>query len=143
MGAAAIVRCNQVIGQDGAPGQPIVFGTVAVPPSYLAAAVSTGSHPWAYFRKFGIVIRADSPAVRVTIPRAWRHSVAISWGSNVGIASSLRFVSCPPQGPGPWNGYPGGFWLRSATSCVPLVFQAGEREVTLRFAIGRTCGSAA
>src|SRR5262245_31464231 len=85
------VRCNQVIEQTGPPGPRIVFGTVAVPPVYLGRAEATSSRQWPYFRKYGIVIRADSPAVLVTVPKRRRHRVAISWGSNVGIVSSLRF----------------------------------------------------
>jgi hypothetical protein len=130
--------------QSGAPGPPIVLGALAVPPAHLARAVRAGSRPWAYFRKYGLVIRADSPAVLVTVPQAWRRRVAISWGNNVGAVSSLRILSCPPQpGLGSWNGYPGGFWLRSAVGCAPVRFQVGRRAVTLLFAIGRRCSSAA
>jgi hypothetical protein len=36
MVAVTTVHCDQAIQQEGAPRPPIVFGTVAVPPSYLS-----------------------------------------------------------------------------------------------------------
>jgi|SRR5215831_11642750 len=129
------VGCDQIIQQAGPPGGRVVLGVLAAPPAHLERAAPTGTRPWAYFSKYGIAIRADSPAVLVTVPAAWRHRVAIAWGNNAGAASSLRLLTCARQ-LGPWNGYAGGFYLRSASGCVPLVFQIGRRTATLRFAIG-------
>jgi hypothetical protein len=136
------VGCDQAIRQTGAPGGRIVLGVLAVPPARLPRAVPTGSTPWRYFRKYGLAIRANSPAVLITIPAAWRHRAAISWGNNTGAVSSLRLLRCPRQ-LGAWNGYAGGFYLRSASGCVPVLVEIGWRTATLRFAIGRSCSPAA
>jgi hypothetical protein len=135
------VGCDQTIQQKGAPGGRTVLGVLAVPPAHLQKAVPAGSRPWRYFRKYGLAIRAGSPAVVITVPAAWRHRAAIGWGNKIGVVSSLRLLSCPRQ-LGAWNGYAGGFYLRSATGCVPLSVEIGQRTATLRFAIGRSCSSA-
>jgi hypothetical protein len=135
-----IVGCDQVIQQVGPPGGRLVLGVLAAPPAHLEQGAPTGTPPWAYFAKYGIAIRADSPAVLITVPAAWRHRAAIGWGNNIGGVSSLRLLSCPRQ-LGAWNGYAGGFYLRSASGCVPLVFEIGRQTAALRFAIGSgSCG---
>ena len=60
------VGCDQTIQQTGAPGGRIVLGVLAVPPAHLPTAVPSGSRPWRYFRKYGLAIRAGSPAVLIT-----------------------------------------------------------------------------
>ena len=136
------VGCDAIIQQVGPPGGRLVLGVLAVPPAHLEHAAPTATRPWAYFAKYGIDIRADSPAVLITLPEAWRHRAAIAWGNNVGAVSSLRLLSCPRQ-IGAWNGYPGGFYLRSASDCVPLAFHIGRQTATLSFAIGNgSCGPA-
>jgi hypothetical protein len=140
LASPSAVRCDQVITSSrGAPGARILFAVLTVPPAHLPRAAPTGTGPWGYFAKFGPALRANSPAVLVTIPAAWRHRAAIAWG-NVGPVSSLRLLGCPRQ-LGAWNGYAGGFYLRSASGCVPVVFGIGRRTATLRFAIGRGCRS--
>jgi hypothetical protein len=135
------VGCDQAIQQVGPPGGRILFGVLAVPPAVLPGRGGpTGAVPWRYFWKYGLVIRADSPAVLVTIPGAARHRAAIAWGS-VGPASSLRLLSCRQQ-LGPWKGYAGGFYLTSASGCVPVTFAVGRRSVTLVFAVNRRCSAA-
>jgi hypothetical protein len=39
-----------------------------------------------------------------------------------------------------WDGYAGGFYLRSSAACVPLVFHNGDRSTTVLFSVGRRCG---
>jgi hypothetical protein len=135
------VGCDQVIQQVGPPDGRLVLGVLAAPPANLEHAAPTGTRPWAYFAKYGIAIRADSPVVLITVPEAWRHRAAVGWGNDIGGVSSLRLLSCPPQA-GAWNAYAGGFYLRSASGCVPLVFEIGRETATLRFAIGSgTCGT--
>lgn len=138
LGSPRTVGCDQAIQQTGAPGGRILFGVLAVPPARLERAVPTGTRPWAYFRKYGLSIRASSPALLVTIPKEWRHRAAIGWGNDAGAVSSLRLLSCPRQ-QGAWSGYAGGFYLRSASGCVPVMFEVGRRTATARFAIGRSC----
>ena len=91
------VGCDQVIQQVGQPGGRLVLGVLAVPPARLERAAPTATRPWAYFAKYGIVIRAGSPAVLITVPEAWRRRAGIGWGNNLGVFSSLRLLSCPRQ----------------------------------------------
>lgn len=139
-----IVPCDEVILDTKFPyrtgGYRAVLGVVAVPPLYLRQVVLTRSKPWTYWRKAGLVVRAGSPPVRVTVPPAWRTRASITWGNgSVGNhAASLVVASCG----GPANvghAYAGGFYLRSASACVPIVFQVGSRRATIRFGIGRRC----
>jgi hypothetical protein len=114
----------------------------SAPPVHLERATPTDVQPWAYFAKYGIAIRAGSPAVLITVPEAWRQRAGIGWGNNLGVASSLRLPRCPGQ-PGAWDVYVGGFYLRSPSGCVPLDFNLGRQIATLTFAIGTpNCGSA-
>ena len=135
------VGCDQIIQQVGKPGGRLVLGVLAVPPAHQEQAAPTAARPWAYFAKWGIAVRAGSPAVLITVPDAWRHRAGIGWGNNTGVVSSLRLLSCPRQ-LGAWNVYAGGFYLRSPSGCVPLVFQIGRQTATLSFAIGSgNCGA--
>jgi hypothetical protein len=136
------VGCDQIIQQAGPPGGRLVLGVLAAPPARLEHAAPTATRPWAYFAKYGIAIRAGSPAVLITVPAAWRHRAGIGWGNNTGVVSSLRLLSCPRQ-LGAWNAYAGGFYLRSPSGCVPLVFHIGRQTAALSFAIGNgSCGPA-
>jgi len=136
------VGCDQIIQQAGQPGGRLVLGVLAAPPAHLEHAAPTATRPWGYFAKYGIAIRAGSPAVLISVPVLWRHRAGIGWGSNTGVASSLRLLSCPRQ-LGAWNAYAGGFYLRSPSGCVRLVFQIGRQTTTLSFAIGSgSCGPA-
>jgi hypothetical protein len=71
------VGCSQIIQQIGPPGGRPVLGALAVPPTHLEHAAPTGTRPWAYFSKYGIAIRAGSPAVLITVPEAWRRRAAM------------------------------------------------------------------
>jgi hypothetical protein len=92
-----------------------------------------------------VVISAQGPAriyagrvpVSVSVPKAWRSREAITWGDS-GATSTIRIEACPTP-PNVWNGYAGGFHLRSPTACVPLIFRIGTRSATVRFGLGRTC----
>jgi hypothetical protein len=119
----------------------LVLGAVSVPPTYLAQVVPTGETPWAYWRKAGLVVRAGGPAVSISVSPAWRARAAIAWGyGNQGVFDSLRIAGCPgPAGRG--FAYSGGFYLRSHSACLPLVFRVGRRSETVRFGIGRRCGA--
>ena len=63
---------------------------------------------------------------------------AITWGVNVGIVSTLRLPGCRAA-PGTWNAYAGGFYLRSSSACVPLVFDVGHHSAVVRIGVGRRC----
>jgi hypothetical protein len=96
------VGCDQIIAQVGSPVGKVVLGVLVVPPARLAPAVPTGASPWGYFAKWGIAVRAASPAVLMTVPEAWRHRAAIGWGNNSSGENALRLASCPRQ-LGAWN----------------------------------------
>jgi hypothetical protein len=135
------VACDEAIGHEKSgrlDGYRIVLGVVSVPPPYLTQVVPTGSQPWRYWRKAGLGIRAGSrPAVMVSVPKAWRKRVAITWGST-GTVGALRIGRCPPPRTA-WYGYAGGFYIRFPSACVPLIFRVGQRTGTVRFGLGRPC----
>jgi hypothetical protein len=140
--ATRTVGCDQIIQQVNAPGVggKVVLGVLAVPPAQVEAGAPTGTLPWAYFSKWGIAVRTGSPAVLVTVPQAWRNRAAVDWGYGASGMSSLRFLSCPRQ-MGTWNVYAGGFFLRSASGCVPLAIDIGRQTANISFTIGSArCG---
>jgi len=138
---ARTVPCSEIIGQartgtDG--GYRVVLGVVSVPPAYAPQAATHQGGPWPYWRKAGLVIRANDAPVTVSVPRFWRKRAAITWGNGTKIVSSLRIAACPrPEGA--WNAYAGGFFTRARSACVPLVFTIGRRSTTVRFGLGRRC----
>ena len=145
--AVPTIPCGDIIG--GAPsgsayGYRIILGVVSVPPPSLRQVIVTPSDPWPYWRKAGLVIRGTTrmPVV-VSVPTRWRNEVAITWGGNTDIVSSLRFAPCPSGASAAWNAYAGGFCLRRPSLCVPLTFQVGQRSATVRFGLGRPCSSGA
>lgn len=119
----------------------LVLGAVSAPPAYLEQKPSpTRIRPWPYFTKKGLVVRAGrQQPVFVSVVRAWRERAGIAWGyGGHGVFSSLRIAGCPGllnQG----YAYSGGFYLRSRSACVPLLFRVGGRSTILRFGIGRRC----
>jgi hypothetical protein len=138
--APPAVRCDAIIMQvrsGHAGGYRVVLGVVSVPPAFLPQVVPTGNRPWAHWRKAGLLIRGDAQPVSVSFARPWRGRAAISWGTS-GIVSALRFRPCPSSGKA-WNAYAGGFYLRSRSACVPLVFRVGRRSAVVRFGLGRRC----
>jgi len=118
-------------------GERVLFGRVAVPPGYMAQVVSV-SGDWHYWRKAGLLVRAGTKRVSVTVPEPWRNRVAITWGDS-GTVAALRIELCnrPPY---KWNAYAGGFYFRKA-ACVPLVVRVGARSTTIRFGVGVRCPS--
>jgi hypothetical protein len=135
------VSCESVVDLVGSARygeRRITLGVISTPPAYLSQVVPTDRSPWRYFSKAGLLIRGDSPRVSVSVPKAWRSRVRIGWGDGGG--SLLRFAPCPTyDSTKPWNAYTGGFSLRMASACVPLIFHAGKRSATVRFGLGRRC----
>jgi hypothetical protein len=123
---------------DLGAGTQIVFGRVAVSTSYLQMPVPvTADGSWRYWQKRGILIRAGTGPVLVSVPPSWRHRAAITWGAN-GIVGSLMLTACR-QPPDVWDAYAGGIYLRSITSCVPLVFAIGAKSITVRLSVAGRC----
>jgi hypothetical protein len=139
--AVRTVPCSQVIDHPKFPyrsgGYRLVLGAFSVPPAYLRQVVHVGG-TWPYWRKAGLVIRADAPAVTVTVPRAWRSRAAIIWGNAASPVGSLRFASCAGRA-SQGRAYAGGFYLRARSGCVPLVFRVGARSATVRLGVARRC----
>lgn len=117
----------------------LVLGAASVPPAYLAQVVATHDQPWRYWRKAGLVIRSGSEHVTLSVPKEWRSRAAIVWGNGGdGVFSSVRVTGCGSN-PHAGNAYPGGFYLRSSSACLPLIVRVGIRSATVRFGIGRRC----
>jgi hypothetical protein len=145
--AAPTVQCSEIIDSTKWPyignREPryryrSVLGVVSVPPAYISQVVHLRDGAWPYWEKAGLVIRAGRGPVTVRVPLAWRKRAAIMWGGNTGIVSSLRISRCgsnPTRG----NAYAGGFYLRSRSACLPLIFRAGGHSATVRFGLGRRC----
>jgi hypothetical protein len=150
---ASTATCDSVIAQTTFPyatsGYRLVLGVVSVPPAHLPNVYPTHRRPWPYFRKAGLVVRADRGPVVVSVATAWRNRVAISWGGAGG--SALRIAHCSTKyelrdtdangAPKMGNAYAGGFRLRSRSACVPLIFRVGKRSETVRFGLGRRCSA--
>ena len=135
------VPCGQIILRikSGHAGHyRIVLGVVSVPPARLIQVVPTHDRPWAYWRKAGLVVRAGSPPVTVSVPAAWRGRAAITWGNRPGTGSALRLAPCPGAKT-VWNAYAGGFYLRTRSACVPLRVSVAGRSRVVRFGLGRPC----
>jgi hypothetical protein len=118
----------------------LVLDVLSVPPAYMEQVVPTHTRPWAYWRKQGLVVRASGQSVTIVVPRAWRTRAGIAWGyGGHGVFSSLRIAGCGSDA-NVGNAYSGGFYLRSRSACVPLIFRVGTRSATVRFGVGRRCG---
>jgi hypothetical protein len=138
----SFVPCADIILHTRFPersgGYRLVLGSLSVPPAYLRQVVRTGTRPWAYWRKAGLVVRAGTAAVTITVPPAWRARAAITWGNSGQPVSSLRIARC--GGPATvGHAYAGGFYLHTRAACVPVTFQLGNRQSTVRFGVGRRC----
>ena len=137
--ALPTVACDKWIDNvppDRRPGYRVVLGDVGIPPAYLGQSFPTGKRPWRFFEKAGLVIRAGIPPVVISVAAGARNQAAIGWAQS-GTVPALRLASCPLHG---WNAYPGGFYLRASSGCVPLVVQVGARSATVRVGIRRRCG---
>jgi hypothetical protein len=141
--ASPRVPCSDVISQQAsgtADGNRVVLGLVSVPPARIEHGVTSGIAAWKYFSKWGMAIRSHT-AVTVSVPRGWRSRVAVTWGASTAIAASIHFAPCRSTATRsrPWNSYPGGFFMDTPTTCVPLRITVGHHSRTLRFGIGRNC----
>lgn len=132
--------CSLSVGDPPGPtGGRIVLGIISIAPGAdLQPAVRVDQGWWRYWQKTGLEIRAGTQAVTISVPTTWRTRVAITWGVNVGIVSTLRLPGCQTA-PGSWNAYAGGFYLRSSSACVPLIFDVGHRSAVVRIGVGRRC----
>jgi hypothetical protein len=111
----------------------VLFNRVAVPQRNLMQVVRVDG-PLPYWRKAGLLVRANTPDVLIGVPAAWRSRAAITWGDS-GTVRSLRIEPCATHR---WNAYAGGFYVRRP-ACVPLVVRVGERATHVHFGVGRRC----
>lgn len=143
--AAAADGCAVPVRNEPSPPGKIVLGVISLGPEVLQPPVPVRQGWWRFWQKHGLWILDGHQTVTITVPTAWRNRAAITWGVNVGIVSTLRLPGtlltpgCP-AGPLKWNGYAGGFYLRSSSACVPLVFAVGRRSAVVRVGVGRRCG---
>src|SRR5205823_9526069 len=74
-----------------------VLGVFSVPTT-IQRAVRVHGFGWPYWMKAGLVARGGKGIVGVSVPRAWRNRVAITWGNGdatgVGVVPSLRGAPC-------------------------------------------------
>jgi hypothetical protein len=115
-----------------------ILRVAAVPPAYMQQVVPSSQKRWPYWHKQGLVIRATGESVTVTVPKLWRKRAAVTWGNAGGPVSSLRIEGCGTSRT-VGRAYAGGFFLRSPSECVPLIFAVGKRSVTVRFGVGERC----
>jgi hypothetical protein len=118
----------------------LVLGVISAPrPFFRQVVFGNGYESWPYFFKAGMVIRGGAKGVVVSVPQAWRNRGAIAWGNGGnGVFDTIRFAGCPGfRAKG--LAYAGGFYLRSAPACLPLVLRVGHRAATVRFGLGRRC----
>ena len=145
------VTCGEVIDQTRFPyvgnrdaryRYRSVLDTLSAP-GMLLHAYRSGPPAWPHFGKSGMVVRGGpGEPVSVTVPRAWRNRLAISWGNGGhGVFHTIRFPRC---GPDSSIGYAwaGGFFLKRVPGCVPLRFAAGQRTTILWFGVTRRCARA-
>jgi hypothetical protein len=142
------VPCREIIGGTRFPYlggyQPqfryrLVLRVVSAPPAFMEQVYGTRNRQWPYFRKQGLVVRGSGESVTITVPRAWRMKAGIAWGyGGHGVFSSLKIAGCGSD-PNVGNAYSGGFYLRSRSACLPLIFRVGSRSATVRFGVGRVC----
>jgi hypothetical protein len=128
------------------PGGKIVLGVISLGRDFLQPTVRVHQGSWRYWQKHALWIWPGHQAVTITVSKAWRTRAAITWGVNLGIVSTLRLPGALltpgcPAGPGTWDAYAGGFYLRSRSACVPLVFAVGRRSAVVRVGVGRRCGT--
>ena len=139
------VACSSIIDPDSDSARDwrptrVVLGVVDVPPAYISQTGSSGGSRWPYWLKSGMVVRADSPPVVVSVAPRWRSRIAIAWGGT-SPSASLRFPTCTASSTlDGWNPWAGGFYLKTRAACVPLTFSVGGRSATVRFGVGKRCG---
>jgi hypothetical protein len=143
--ASSADGCRLPVGNEPAPDGKIVLGVISLGRDFLQPTVSVHQGWWRYWQKHGLAILDGHQTVTITVPQAWQNRAAITWGVNAGIVSTLRLPGtllspgCP-AGPLKWNGYAGGFYLRSSSACVPLLFAVGRRSAVVHVGVGRRCG---
>jgi len=141
-----VVPCSDTVFWDDsgtADGRRVLLDVVSVPPlNVMQLPVRSGQKAWPYWLKAPLMVAANAGAFTVSVPPQWRERVAIGWGSRSGYESTQKIEGCATpssSGSSVWRGYAGGFYLRSPTACVPLVFRTGGRKATVRFGLGALC----
>ncbi len=141
--APFVVSCSDIAGVTQNPRQDgwrVVLGLISVPPEDVSDRTVRVGGVWPYWEKAGMFVRTGKFTVAVSVPKAWRSRAGITWGNSQRIVSALQFRGCGTGASTPyWNAYAGGFYLRSPSACVPLVFNDGRRTKIVRFGIGRPC----
>jgi hypothetical protein len=144
--SVAVVPCSDVTGvvsSGTADQRRVLLDVVSVLPLNVEEAVAnTGQRAWPYWVKAPLFLAAKAGPITVSVPPQWRTRVAISWGNRSAYESVQQIAGCASKsspGSSMWLAYVGGFFLRSTTTCFPLVFRTGGRKATVRFGVGTTC----
>jgi hypothetical protein len=121
-------------------GTRILLGAVVLSPGReLERPSLRGDARWRWFRPARIAVRDGEPDVSASVPLGWRERLAVSWGGSE-PTGDVGFGRCVSPGRG-WTVYEGGLHLRKRADCVPLLVRVGGTSTTVRFGVGRTCGS--
>jgi hypothetical protein len=136
------VGCGNIIGTavSGLDShRRVLLESVAVPVRVQRAAPVSGYKRWSYWMKAPILIRAGSGPVKVYLAASWTGKARVSWGNGLPRATTVRFAKCGRSSQG-WNAYAGGFYISTASACVPLRIREGSHTTAVTVAIGRHCG---
>jgi len=137
-----VVPCTDTIGNLSNPAgsdRHVALGLFSVPSVTVGSERLFGVLHWRYWTKVAVGVRRYRAPVTVSVPKAWRSKVAVTWGNRAGIMSSIRFSSCADATSPNWSAYAGGFYLRQHIVCVPLIVSDGQRTATVRVAIDGKC----
>jgi hypothetical protein len=133
-----VVRCAAAADGRVLGAQALLDAVVLPRSGELARPARAGAEGrFRLYRPARIAVRSGARDVAVTVPLGWRHLVAVEWGG-AAPGPSARFETCsPPRG---WSVYEGGFHLRDAAVCAPMVVRVGGVATTVRLGLGRRCG---
>jgi hypothetical protein len=138
--------CDSVIDQRQAPDfSTVLFNRVGMwPPSFVLQMVNNRYlHPFHYWGKQGVEVKAGRGPVDLIVPAAWRNRASLVYGDSSGSdgASMVRIKGCSAaDASAPWLAYAGGFFARKPV-CLPLLVRAGTQSSVVSLSLGTRCPS--
>ena len=140
--APFVVPCADTIGNLATPAggnRRVVLGVLSVPSVAVGSERLLGVLHWRYWTKVVVGVRRSPATVTISVPNAWRSTIAVGWGNRTVELPRIRFSSCADATSPSWSTYAGGLYLRRHVACAPLVVSDGQRTATVRIAIDGTC----